>query len=300
MAHGCSAKYALVALLTHANNIRLQSCGYCNRLLFECATEYEISIHRALIFAFGLWVCVWLCECLNVFLAIFFLFVRFCWNCLSNISQKEAGTTQIHTKTTKNYSNDTPMRRHFESENMLNICFVCIVFVSLPLVEVFRIPSVVGRHIWPVCFLRLLVFFLLLFVFVLFAYFVSLSLASCAARIYTLSAVFVQFVLKLWFLTSRDSIETLCSSVVCGARFCKVFLFSFFFSLVLYCFVIPFVSTSNSNKNFAHRCQFGYVFFFLSVLLLTNWFNDLFAVIGVILNIWSTKRQVLEDSTKRR
>lgn len=41
------------------------------------------------------------------------------------------------------------------------------------------------------------------------------------------SCVFVQFALltKLWFLTSRVSIETLRSSVVCCARYCEVCLF---------------------------------------------------------------------------
>lgn len=64
------------------------------------------------------------------------------------------------------------------------------------------------------------------------------------------SSVFVQFALltKLWFLTSRVSIETLRSSVVCCARYCEVCLFfpficlfwllcaRRFFSVLLFCF----------------------------------------------------------------
>lgn len=89
---------------------------------------------------------------------------------------------------------------------------------------------IVGQCIWlyflfvSVCFRSVILY--------RFVCFVSLRI-EC-----TDSGVFLQFVLKLWFLTSRDSIETLRSSVVCGARFCKVFHFCFFFSFFLFVFIL--------------------------------------------------------------
>lgn len=75
--------------------------------------------------------------------------------------------------------------------------------------------------------LRLLLMFLYRYSCAWLSYAIQHTL--CIAGIWCICAVCA---LKLWFLTSRQSIETLRSSVVCGARFCKVFLFFCFFFLV--------------------------------------------------------------------
>lgn len=63
---------------------------------------------------------------------------------------------------------------------------------------------------------------------------------------------------KLWFLTSRVWIETLRSSVVCGARFCKVFLFFvFFFGLFSFvCLFVPLNAFHTQNLRTDHYCYF--------------------------------------------
>lgn len=63
---------------------------------------------------------------------------------------------------------------------------------------------------------------------------------------------------KLWFLTSRVWIETLRSSVVCGARFCKVFLFFvFFFGLFSFvCLFVPLNAFHTKILRTDHYCYF--------------------------------------------
>lgn len=141
---------------------------------------------------------------------------------------------------------------------------VAIQFVSFALVEVFWnlfTLSSSSCYTSAVC-----VAASFLFVFVLCCFFI----ASCAS--YLLYAYCVLYEVwciclcsKLWFLTSRVWIETLRSSVVCGARFCKVFLFSFFFCSRL--FICLFVPLSVDFFIFFHKFYTKFCVFISSELL---------------------------------
>lgn len=168
------------------------------------------------------------------------------YECLANVSfffmwlSKLYDSQYISYKCTTHREWEERMKKKRRHSNLYHCCvFHCFRLFSTHWNLLKR--SVVGRCI---CSCVFFFFYFVCFHSAFFLYFIG-SVCFVSTHCVLESGVFVQFVLKLWFLTSQDSIETLRSSVVCGARFCKVSLFCFFFS---FCFVIPLVTFLRSNS----------------------------------------------------